>query len=408
MIYLDNAATSFVKPPQVAQAVYDSFSRIGNAGRGAHEPTLNASRMIFDTRKKLARLFNIPDLSRIAFTCNDTEALNIAVSGLVKAPGYGFPAGCAVTSVCEHNSVLRPLFVKEDAGAHLSILSADEYGRISPGDLDSAMEKNDIYLRSVSGGSMIPQVVVLAQASNLTGNTIDLRLFSGIVHRHGGIFVADAAQSAGEIPIDVQDMGVDVLCFTGHKALLGPQGTGGIYVREGLELPAFKSGGSGVASYDRHQPPQMPTVLEAGTLNGHGLAGLNAAVSFLLETGVENIYRKDHRLAQMFADKLRNIPGIKLYGDLVAQLRAPIVTLNIAGLGSGEVSDLLWEEHGICTRSGAHCAPLMHKSLGTAEQGAVRFSFSYFNTEEEVSAAAEAVRKIAEDAAGGSSGGHLS
>ena len=208
------------------------------------------------------------------------------------------------------------------------------------------------------------------------------------------LFVVDAAQSAGEIPIDVREMGIDVLCFTGHKAMMGPQGTGGIYVRPGLDIVPFKVGGSGVHSYDRHQPPLMPTLLEAGTLNGHGLAGLCAAAAFLLDTGVENIHEKVSSLAGGFARQVRDIPGIRLYGDYDAPLRAPLVTLNIGDMDSSLVSDILWDRYEICTRAGAHCAPLMHKALGTQDQGAVRFSFSWFNTDEEAAAAAAAVREI--------------
>ena len=236
--------------------------------------------------------------------------------------------------------------------------------------------------------------VFLSHAGNLTGNVNDIARISSLVHRQGGLFVVDAAQSAGEIPIDVREMGIDVLCFTGHKAMMGPQGTGGIYVRPGLDIVPFKVGGSGVHSYDRHQPPLMPTLLEAGTLNGHGLAGLCAAAAFLLDTGVENIHEKVSSLAGGFARQVRDIPGIRLYGDYDAPLRAPLVTLNIGDMDSSLVSDILWDRYEICTRAGAHCAPLMHKALGTQDQGAVRFSFSWFNTDEEAAAAAAAVREI--------------
>lgn len=398
MIYLDNAATTFTKPPQVARAVYEAFFKLGNAGRGAYSPTLEASRLLFDTRRKLAQLFGAPDPARIAFTMNVTEALNIAVSGLVRAPGTH-----AVCSECDHNSVLRPLYRRQEAGASLTILKADSLGKIRMQDLEadlaawaSAEERKPAASREPAAFS--PPVVILGHVSNLTGNVIDLKEASRIVHRFDGILVADAAQSAGEIPIDVTQMGIDVLCFTGHKALFGPQGTGGIYVREGLKIPPLKVGGSGVQSYNRRHPSQMPAALEAGTQNAHGLAGLNAAVSFLLDTGVERIHEKTSGLAALFAEGVRSIPGITLYGDYDAPLRAPIVTLNIGSMDAGQVSDILWEDYEICTRAGAHCAPLMHKALGTAGRGAVRFSFSWFNTEEEVRTAVRAVREIARDA----------
>ena len=378
MIYLDSSATSFLKPPEVADAVYRSFSDIGNSGRGAHLPTLNASRLIYDTREKLAALFGIGEPSRIAFTCNATEALNIAIGGLV-APGDH-----VITTACEHNSVLRPLYRKEREGAGLTIVAADEKGRIDYDELERSCRTNT-------------KAVVITHASNLTGNVTDIERVAEFTKRHGIALVVDASQTAGALPIDVQKTGIDILCFTGHKGLMGPQGTGGIYVREGIALSPLKVGGSGVHSFDREHPSDMPTALEAGTLNGHGIAGLNAALSFLERVGVEEIHRREDKLARLFTERIRTIPGIVIYGDLDAKLRAPIVSVNVGDVDSAIVSDILWEDYGICVRAGAHCAPLMHRALGTTEQGAVRFSFSYFNTEKEVEQAACALREIAED-----------
>lgn len=378
MIYLDSSATSFLKPPEVADAVYRSFSDIGNSGRGAHLPTLNASRLIYDTREKLAALFGIGEPSRIAFTCNATEALNIAIGGLV-APGDQ-----VITTACEHNSVLRPLYRKEREGAGLTIVAADEKGRIDYDELGQSYRTNT-------------KAVVITHASNLTGNVTDIERVAEFTKRHGIALVVDASQTAGALPIDVQKTGIDILCFTGHKGLMGPQGTGGIYVREGIALSPLKVGGSGVHSFDREHPSDMPTALEAGTLNGHGIAGLNAALSFLERVGVEEIHRREDKLARLFTERIRTIPGIVIYGDLDAKLRAPIVSVNVGDVDSAIVSDILWEDYGICVRAGAHCAPLMHRALGTPEQGAVRFSFSYFNTEKEVEQAACALREIAED-----------
>ena len=378
MIYLDSSATSFLKPPEVADAVYRSFSDIGNSGRGAHLPTLNASRLIYDTREKLAALFGIGEPSRIAFTCNATEALNIAIGGLV-APGDH-----VITTACEHNSVLRPLYRKEREGAGLTIVAADEKGRIDYDELEQSCRTNT-------------KAVVITHASNLTGNVTDIERVAEFTKRHGIALVVDASQTAGALPIEVQKMGIDILCFTGHKGLMGPQGTGGIYVREGIALSPLKVGGSGVHSFDREHPSDMPTALEAGTLNGHGIAGLNAALSFLERVGVKEIHRCEDKLARLFTERIRTIPGIVIYGDLDAKLRAPIVSVTVGDVDSAIVSDILWEDYGICVRAGAHCAPLMHRALGTTEQGAVRFSFSYFNTEKEVEQAACALREIAED-----------
>lgn len=377
MIYLDASATSFLKPPQVEEAVCRSFHTIGNSGRGAHAPTLNASRLIYDTREKLARLFGIADPSRIAFTCNATEALNTAIRGIVQ------PGDHVITTACEHNSVLRPLYLCEKEGADLTILDADQKGCIDYDDLEKSLRKNT-------------KAVVITHASNLTGNVTDIARVSAFTKEHGLTLIVDASQTAGAIPIDVDKMGVDILCFTGHKGLMGPQGTGGIYVGEGISLSPLKSGGSGVHSFDKSHPSDMPTALEAGTQNGHGIAGLNAALDFIHKIGVTAIHQREDMLARRFIEGISSIPQVTVYGDLDASLRAPIVSLNISDMNSAQVSDILWEDYEICVRAGAHCAPLMHEALGTARQGAVRFSFSYFNTEEETDVAIQAVREIAE------------
>lgn len=377
MIYLDSSATSFLKPPQVAEAVFRSFNTIGNAGRGAHAPTLNASRLIYDTREKLAALFGTPDPSRIAFTCNATEALNIAIHGAIH------PGEHVITTACEHNSVLRPLYLKEKEGTELTIIPADKKGRIRYDLLESSVKSNT-------------SAIVLTHASNLSGNVTDLAFVSNFAKKHGLLLIVDASQTAGSLPINVVKMGIDILCFTGHKGLFGPQGTGGLYVREGLTLSPLKSGGSGVHSFDRQHPTDMPTALEAGTLNGHGIAGLNAGLDYILSTGVKNIHAKEIFLARRFVNGISDISDLKLYGDIDAPLRTPIISLNIGNMSSASVSDILWEDYEICVRAGAHCAPLMHKTFGTEKQGAVRFSFSCFNTETEIDTAIRAMHEIAE------------
>ncbi len=377
MIYLDSSATSFLKPPQVAEAVFRSFNTIGNAGRGAHAPTLNASRLIYDTREKLAALFGTPDPSRIAFTCNATEALNIAIHGAIH------PGEHVITTACEHNSVLRPLYLKEKEGTELTIIPADIKGRIRYDLLESSVKSNT-------------SAIVLTHASNLSGNVTDLAFVSNFAKKHGLLLIVDASQTAGSLPINVVKMGIDILCFTGHKGLFGPQGTGGLYVREGLTLSPLKSGGSGIHSFDRQHPTDMPTALEAGTLNGHGIAGLNAGLDYILSTGVKNIHAKEISLARRFVNGISDISDLKLYGDIDTPLRTPIISLNIGNMSSASVSDILWEDYEICVRAGAHCAPLMHKTFGTEKQGAVRFSFSCFNTEAEIDTAIQAMHEIAE------------
>lgn len=377
MIYLDNAATTIHKPEGVAQAMVQALSSLGNSGRGAHEATLDASRIIYGTREKLARLFGIKDPMRIAFTCNATESLNIAINGLLEKGDH------VITTMCEHNSVLRPLYRLEENGVELSILPADSKGVPMYGELEQLIQKNT-------------RAIVITHASNLSGNVTDLGRVSAIAQKYKLLLVVDASQSAGCIPINVEKMGIDVLCFTGHKGLMGPQGTGGIYVREGLEIRPLKVGGSGVHSYDREHPKEMPTALEAGTLNGTGIAGLFSSLDFILDTGVEAIHKKEMKLAKRFFDGIKELPEVTVYGDWQNGERTAIVSVNLGTEESGQVSDWLWEDYGIAVRAGAHCAPLMHKALGTEKQGAVRFSFSYFNTEEEVDAAIQALKEILE------------
>lgn len=375
MIYMDNAATTLHKPDVVKAAVLAAFDTMGNAGRGASEPALDASRVIYAAREKLAHFFNAESASRIVFTANSTESLNIAIKGLF------CPGDHVITTVLEHNSVLRPLYECQEQGVEITILGCDEKGNISYEEMESAVKDNT-------------KAVVCTHASNLTGNMIDLNKVGEITKRHGLLLVVDASQTAGVWPVDVQEQGVDVLCFTGHKGLLGPQGTGGMYVRTGVDIRPLLSGGSGIDTYNPHHPSQMPTALEAGTLNGHGIAGLGAAVTYLEETGLNVIREKEQSLMRRFYEGISAIPGIKVYGDFSTNDRAAIVSFNIGDYDSSEVSDELNIGYGIVTRPGAHCAPLMHRALGTVSQGAVRFSFSHFNTEEEIDFAVKAVEEL--------------
>lgn len=375
---MDNAATTIHKPEEVRAAVMAAFDTMGNAGRGASVPALDASRIIYGTREKLARLFHAGDPRRIVFTANSTESLNIALKGLFSGGNH------VITTVLEHNSVLRPLYECRENGVELTILGCDGKGRISYEEMEAAVQADT-------------KAVVCTHASNLTGNMTDLERVGTMAKRHGLLFVVDASQTAGVWPIDVEKMQIDVLCFTGHKSLLGPQGTGGMYVREGVYIRPLLSGGSGIDTYNEKHPAEMPTALEAGTLNGHGIAGLGAALSWIEKTGMDRIRQRELSLMRRFYNGVFRIPGVTVYGDLETEKRAPVVSLNILDYDSSEVSDELSTVYGIVTRPGAHCAPLMHRALGTVEQGAVRFSFSFFNTEEEVDLAIEAVRELARE-----------
>lgn len=378
MIYLDNAATTIHKPKKVIDAVVCAMSSMGNAGRGANEASLSASRIIYDTREKLCRFFHGENPRQIVFTNNSTESLNIAIKGLLN------PGDHVITTMLEHNSVLRPLYEMKEKGVELTIIESDKNGRFRLEDMEAAIRPNT-------------KMIVCTNGSNLTGNYVPLKPVGELAKKHDILFVVDASQTAGVFPIDVQDMMIDVLCFTGHKGLLGPQGTGGMYVKEGIKIRPLKTGGSGVQTYSKTHPAEMPTALEAGTLNGHGIAGLHAAMSYLEETGVDHIRAREQELMWRFYEGVKDIPEITIYGDFSTKERCAIVTLNIGEYDSSEVSDALLTEYSISTRPGGHCAPLMHEALGTVEQGAVRFSFSHYNTEEEVDTAIEAVRELAKD-----------
>ena len=376
MIYLDNAATTLYKPEPVRKAVYEAMATMGNSGRGAWGPALSASRMVYSVREKAAEFFGAWGGESVAFTGNATEALNIVINGLVKKGDH------VVTTQAEHNSVLRPLYRKEKEGAELTILPVDQKGNFSLEEMEKAVRENT-------------RAVICTHASNVTGNLYPAEQIGKLCRRHGLLFILDAAQSAGEAPIDMRKMYIDVLCFTGHKGLMGPQGTGGVCVDPQVKIPAFKVGGSGILSFDREHPGCMPEALEAGTLNIHGLAGLEAAFDYLQDTGLEKIMEYENRLAEIFYEKIRKIPGVEVYGDFSLPGRTAVVSLNVAGFTSKEAGDLLAQRYEIATRAGVHCAPLIHQALGTMERGTLRFSFSRFNTEEEIHRAALAVKEIA-------------
>lgn len=377
MIYLDNAATTLRKPQPVIDAVTAALCSLGNSSRGSYQSALSAARTIYEARRRVAAFFGCTQPDRVIFTANVTEALNIALSGLFQ------PGDHVISTDLEHNSVLRPLYrLEAEGGVSLSFVPADRRGCVDYAAFERLIRPQT-------------RAIVCTHASNLTGNLLDLTAIGRIAKAHGLLLIVDAAQTAGCIPIDMEAMGIDVLCFTGHKGLMGPQGTGGLCLREGVEIRPWKVGGSGVQSYSRTQPEQYPTRLEAGTLNGHGIAGLSAALDYLNEVGLSAVQAKEAALMRRFYDGVRAVDGVTVYGDFDAPKRAAIVALNIRDYDSGSVADELSEVYGIAVRPGAHCAPRMHRALGTEERGAVRFSFSWFNTEAEVDTAVRAVKEIA-------------
>ncbi len=377
LIYFDNAATTRTKPAQVAQAVAHALQDFGGVGRGVHEASLDAGAEVYRVRKQVSELFGAPGAARVAFTSNVTEALNIVAAGLLSGDCH------AITTAASHNSVLRPLYRKQDAeGMALSILP------VAP-DASIDYDAFDRLFRPETRMAMV------THASNLTGDVYDMDRMARICHDHGAILVVDAAQTAGLVPIDMAASGIDILCFTGHKSLYGPQGTGGLAVAADIDIPPYNVGGTGIHSYDRTQPDAMPESLEAGTLNAHGLAGLGAGIAYVQEHGVEALGAQVAELADRFEAGVRAIDGITVYGGHGGIGRTGIVALNVNDYDSGAVADALATRFGICTRAGAHCAPLMHEALGTSDRGAVRFSFSSFNTPEEVDAGIAAIGELA-------------
>lgn len=378
MIYLDNSATTLIKPPQVAQAVYDAINTMGNSGRGAYNSSISSSMVLYETRELIAEMFNLHYPEQVAFTLNATEALNTAINGLISYNDH------IITTELEHNSVLRPLYRLEEKGTELTIIKANDWGDINYIDIEKAIKYNT-------------KAIVCTHCSNLTGNVLDIAKIGEICKRHNILFILDASQSAGIFDIDMEKQNIDVVCFTGHKSLYGPQGTGGICIKKGVNISPLKVGGSGIKTFEKTAPSSMPEHIEAGTVNSHSIAGLKAGLEFIQKTGISKIREKENMLVDLFYNSIKNIKDIKIYGDFSTKERGPIVSLNLGNYSSSSVSDELFERFEIATRSGGHCAPLMHKALGTEKQGAVRFSFSYFNTKDEVLFASKALKILGEE-----------
>lgn len=367
LIYFDNAATTIKKPEEVTQAVCLALSSFGGVGRGVHPASLAAGRAVFEARERIAALLDVPSPNGVAFTLNATMALNIALQGLVK------PGSKIVSTAASHNSVLRPLFRLRDE-LHCEI-------EIIPIQRDGSLDYS-LYEQALSSGGV--SLVAATHASNVTGDIYDAKRMAQAAHAAGALFVLDAAQTAGSYPVSMRDIGADVLCFTGHKSLFGPQGIGGLCVRPSLEIHPLLEGGSGVHSFDERHPRFMPESLEAGTINAHGLAGLAAGVSFLQKQGINTVHKHLTALTDRFEQGVSAIEGVRVVGGHNSFGRCGIVSIQAENIDSSYLADMLASEFDICTRAGAHCAPLMHKCLGTEESGVVRFSFSYFTTEEEI------------------------
>lgn len=378
MIYLDNAATTMIKPPEVVKAVTQSLCSFGGVGRGVHPASLAAGRAVFEARSNVAHLLGAESATCVSFALNATMALNIAIQGLAEP-------GCVVlTTAASHNSVLRPLFrLRDELGCRVCVAPI-----MPDGSLDFAAYEEFLVREQI-------RFVVATHASNLTGDVYDVARMASLAHRYGALFILDAAQTAGVIPLSQQKLGADVVCFTGHKSLFGPQGTGGLCVASGLDIVPLVEGGSGTHTYEKRHPRFMPEALEAGTVNAHGLAGLAAGVRFVQEVGVEEVHNTVRSLTRRFEEGAHTIEGVTILGGTGGVDRSGVLALNIQGVDPALLGDALARNYGICTRAGAHCAPLMHEALGTQETGAVRFSFSYFNTADEVDIALAALAECA-------------
>lgn len=383
MIYFDNAATSWPKPPTVAAAVQEQLTSAGgNPGRSGHRFSVAAARIVEETREALALLFHVGDPSRIAFAHNATHALNVALYGLLR------PGDRVMTTSVEHNSVMRPLRHLETIGAQVDVVPCEPDGSLDLRKVDAALTPGT-------------RLLVTTHASNVTGTILPVGGLAAMARLRGIRYVVDAAQTAGTVPIDVEALGVDLLAFTGHKGLFGPTGTGGLYVRETVELMPLIRGGTGSDSAHEVQPEFMPDTFESGTLNVAGIAGMGAGVRFLAEIGVEAVQAHERGLATRFLDAAGAIPGVTIYGPSAAPSRCGIVSFNVAGASPSEVGLLLDETFGIMARTGLHCAPAAHRTIGSFPDGTVRFGFGWFNTVAEVDAAVAALREIAAWAATG-------
>jgi len=400
-IYMDNAATSFPKPPQVTRAMVHFMENVGaNPGRSRHDQSTEAANIVSGAREALARLFNIPDPDRIVFTLNATESLNTVIYGTLK------PGDHVVITALEHNSVIRPVRDLENRGiVTVSVAPCDKMGFLDLDALKGLVQEN-------------AALVCLNHASNVSGTIQDVAAVRQAIGDTR--LLLDVAQTAGAVPIDVQALGVDYLAFTGHKALYGPQGTGGLYVKQGAPIRPLKRGGTGSVSEQEVQPDFFPDALESGTQNNVGIAGLAAGVDFILETGIEEIRDHESKLLEAFVDGLESVVGLTLYGPLRPDVQVPIVSITfddalpeglhhtIGGCGGRaipatfesvhpqEAGTMLQDEYEISVRVGLHCAPLAHKALGTFPDGTVRFSLGYFNTPQDVEIAVQAVKRIAE------------
>lgn len=379
MIYLDNAATSWPKPEEVYQEMDKFFRQFGaNPGRAGYKIAAHASRKIFDVRESLAAFFGAEDSAQIIFTTSTTHSLNLAIHGIIEKGDH------VITSAVEHNSVIRPLKELEKEGIiELSVVGLNAEGQI---DLEILQDKIGEKTK----------LIVISHGSNVTGDVFDLEEIGQIAQEKEILLLVDAAQTAGFLPIDVQAMKIDMLAFAGHKSLYGPPGTGGLYIRKGLNVKPIFAGGTGSKSEEFYQPDVFPEKYESGTMNSVGVVGLGVGVEFIKRVGLEKIRHHELLLSKTFLEGLTAIKNIQVYGQIEDDLRTPVVSFNIGEESSTEIGYILDQVFDIAVRSGLHCAPLTHQTLGTLQQGTVRAGFGYFNTQEDVETLLLAIQQIAQ------------
>ena len=376
MIYLDNAATTFPKPSSVYRSVMRAMKEYGaNPGRGSHAMAIEGAKVIYETRELLAKLFNLDDPMRVIFKFNATDSLNTAIKGILN---YG---DHVITTEMEHNSVLRPVKELEKYGVENTIVKCESDGTINLNTLESAIKSNT-------------KLIVTTHVSNLTGTIFPIEEIGNICKKHGCLYLVDGSQSAGVLNIDLKKFNIDFLAAPGHKGLLGPQGTGILLINNDMKLKQLKEGGTGSQSSSFEQPNYYPDKLEAGTHNLPGIAGLNAGVKYILNKGTESIYSHEKNLLDIFIKEIRKNPKIIIYGPESIEHRIGVVPINIEGLDSSEVANILDTEYNIAVRPGLHCAPLAHKAIGTEKLGAVRFGVGPFNKKDEILSAVKALNEI--------------
>lgn len=379
--YFDYGATSLKKPKQVADKVYEvlTSNNFANPSRGSYKEANNAFLEIYKARKKVANFFGMSDEKYVIFTNNSTEALNIAIKGILKAGDH------VITTKMEHNSVLRPIYqLAKNKDVEYSIVDSDEYGIVKYEEIEDNIKTNT-------------KLLAITQGSNVTGNLVDLKKVVEICKKHNILVLVDGSQAAGVIETKLEDLDVDLYCFTGHKSLFAPQGVGGLcIVNKNLDIESYNVGGSGVKTFEKDQPNDYPAKLEAGTHNTPSIAGLSAGISYIEDKGIKNLYEKQIQFANKFYSELKDIEQITFYGDF-SKPKTAVVSFNFKGVASSDVAEVLAEQYNIAVRAGTHCAPLMHEHFGTENQGIIRFSFSSMNTEEEIDYAINAIKEIASE-----------